>query len=122
MTDAHLSRRNLALAITGALTGALTGLGVARPAAALRSEPFSDWAGRLEASCAAEEAFHLEMLRAAEEELGVELTPSQRTQALEALRCPRCGCRLLADLDLPETGPDPDISSPDLSSPAPLRK
>lgn len=74
--------------------GAL-GAAVARPAAAFQVMPSGDYAAMVETSCGAN-AYHRRLLEEAEARLGVSLDEAQTAQALAALRCPTCGCPLIA--------------------------
>lgn len=54
-------------------------------------------------ACRAGDAYHEQLLGQAEAELGQQLSTEQRQVALAALRCPICGCPLVAAL--PKSGP-----------------
>ncbi len=85
--------------------GAL-GAAVAQPAAAFQVLPPGDYATRVETGCG-NSAYHRRLLENAEIRLGVTLSEPQMTEALAALRCPACGCPLLAAAAAPpaETPP-----------------
>ena len=74
--------------------GAL-GAAAARPAAAFQILPTGDYATMIENSCGAS-AYHRQLLEKAQARLGVTLNETQMTEALAAMRCPTCGCPLLA--------------------------
>jgi hypothetical protein len=53
-------------------------------------------------ACRAGDAYHEQLLQQAETELGQQLSADQRREALAVLRCPICGCPLVAEL--PKSG------------------
>ena len=74
--------------------GAL-GAAVVRPAAAFQIMPSGDYATMVETSCG-NSLYHRRLLENAQARLGVSLSETQMSEALAALRCPTCGCPLVA--------------------------
>ena len=80
------------------------GAAAARPAAAFQVLPAGDYAAAVETACGTT-AYHRRLLENAAARLGVTLGQPQMTDALAALRCPTCGCPLVAAASSPGSPP-----------------
>lgn len=102
MSDSGASRRRLLTALGLAAAGSGVAL-AARPAQAFRVLPGDDYARVIESSCGAT-AEHRRLLDEASRALGVQLSDQQSASVLAQLKCPYCGCPLVATLDCAPTG------------------
>ncbi|CAK0776084.1 putative Twin-arginine translocation signal domain-containing protein [uncultured Gammaproteobacteria bacterium] len=70
----------------------------ARPVAAFQTMPEGDYSALVEKACGAT-ADHARQLEQTRDRLDTTLTREQVQTALQALRCPVCGCPLVGDGD-----------------------
>jgi hypothetical protein len=71
-------------------------LAAAFPLAAFRPVPEDQARALIAGACADEADAHRSILASLEERLAVRFTDEQSRAMLDALRCPNCGCSLLA--------------------------
>jgi hypothetical protein len=79
----------------------------ALPLAGFRPVPEEDVRPLVERACADEADTHRAILAALEQRLDVRFTDAETRAMLGALRCPNCGCALLAEARDTETAPGP---------------
>lgn len=82
-------------------------LAASLPLAAFRPVPEDHARALVGRACADEANAHRAILAALEERLNVRFDDEQSRGMLEAMRCPTCGCSLLAAWRDAETVPDP---------------
>jgi hypothetical protein len=97
MSEFDRTRRRF-LASTGLGFAGLGLLAGTRPALAFSQQPMNaaEHKAYLGACGAADDPYHAELVRRAEAELKEHLSDSEVQQAIAAMRCPICGCALVA--------------------------